>query len=96
MEGRARGAETARGFAASSDRHTMGDHAALLLPDQAASAGAPKEPDLAGPNPGVGTAAAGPPDLRLVPPDTFETFFQQQYTNLLRAMYLTVAPSARS
>jgi RNA polymerase sigma-70 factor (ECF subfamily) len=64
----------------------MGDRAALLLPDEAASAGSP--------NPGEAERAASQPEaapvraLHLVPPDTFETFFELQYTNLLKAMYL--------
>ena len=86
MELRARGAETAPGFAASSDRHTMGENTALLLPE-AAPAATPEEPetDRAASQP---EAAAGARALHLVPPDTFETFFEQQYTNLLKAMYL--------
>ena len=84
MELRARGAETAPGFAASSDRHTMGENTALLLPE-AAPAGTPEEPEThqAVPQPEAAGRA-----LHLVPPDTFETFFEQQYTNLLKAMYL--------
>jgi RNA polymerase sigma-70 factor (ECF subfamily) len=86
MELRARGAETAPGFAASSDRHTMGENTALLLPE-AAPAGAPEEPE-AGRGASQPELAAGARALHLVPPDTFETFFEQQYTNLLKAMYL--------
>ena len=63
----------------------MGENTALLLPE-AAPAGTPEDPetDHAVPQP----EAAGARALHLVPPDTFETFFEQQYTNLLRAMYL--------
>jgi RNA polymerase sigma factor (sigma-70 family) len=64
----------------------MGNRAALLLPDEAASAGSPSrdEPErAASPSEATGIRA-----LHLVPPDTFETFFEQQYTNLLKAMYL--------
>src|SRR5690349_20961136 len=86
MELRARGAETAPGAAASSDRHTMGDHRALLLADQAAPAVTPEEPEV---DHAVSQPEAAPARaLHLVPPDTFETFFEQQYTNLLKAMYL--------
>jgi RNA polymerase sigma-70 factor (ECF subfamily) len=70
---RARGPETGPSFAASSDRHTMGENTALLLPAGAA-------PDQ--------SSAEAERALRLVPADTFEAFFEQQYTNLLKAMYL--------
>ena len=85
MELRARGAETAPGSAASSDRHTMGDQTALLLADQAAPAVTPEKPEV---DETASQPEAGAPALHLVPPDTFETFFEQQYTNLLKAMYL--------
>jgi RNA polymerase sigma-70 factor, ECF subfamily len=81
---RARGPETGPSFAASSDRRTMGDNAALLLPDAAAQDEA---------RPEAAPVVVEPPDaaerpLHLVPADTFETFFELQYTNLLKAMYL--------
>jgi RNA polymerase sigma-70 factor (ECF subfamily) len=64
----------------------MGENAALLLRDEAAPA-TPPEPDTVEAGSSAEAAAAAPA-LRLVPPDTFETFFQLQYTNLLKAMYL--------
>jgi RNA polymerase sigma-70 factor (ECF subfamily) len=65
----------------------MGENAALLIPAEAPPATTPEVPELveAGSRAEV---AAEAPALRLVPPDTFETFFEQQYTNLLKAMYL--------
>src|SRR5437879_5302853 len=88
MELRARGPETGSRFAASSDRQTMGENAALLLPETAAAAAetdeTEHEPVVVEEKP---SADADRP-LHLVPPDTFETFFEQQYANLLRVMYL--------
>jgi RNA polymerase sigma-70 factor (ECF subfamily) len=57
----------------------MGDNATLLMPPENLTA----QPD----DPVLLEAA---PDLRVVPPrdDTFEAFFEDQYPNLLRAMYL--------
>ena len=84
---RAGGPETGPGFAASSDRQTMGENAALLLPADAPPDVQREEPetdDIVS----LPEAATGSRPLRLVPPDTFETFFEQQYTNLLKAMYL--------
>src|SRR5947209_6378329 len=88
MELRARGPETGSLFAASSDRQTMGENAALLLPEKAAAAAetddTEHEPVVVEEEP----SADADRSLHLVPPDTFETFFEHQYTNLLRAMYL--------
>jgi RNA polymerase sigma-70 factor (ECF subfamily) len=81
---RARGPETGLAFAASSDRQTMGENAALLLPAKAAEDEAAPTPATVHEEP---AAEAGRP-LRIVPADTFETFFELQYTNLLKAMYL--------
>jgi RNA polymerase sigma-70 factor (ECF subfamily) len=57
----------------------MGDNATLLMPPENLTA-QPDDPVL------LQTV----PDLRVVPPrdDTFEAFFEDQYPNLLRAMYL--------
>jgi RNA polymerase sigma-70 factor, ECF subfamily len=57
----------------------MGDNATLLMPPENLTA-QPDDPVL----------LEAVPDLRIVPPrdDTFEAFFEDQYPNLLRAMYL--------
>jgi RNA polymerase sigma factor (sigma-70 family) len=62
----------------------MGENTALLLPTEAAADEAQPETALVREEP----AAEAERPLHLVPADTFETFFELQYTNLLKAMYL--------